>query len=143
MTEVGDFEKSSSTGSLADIRRGTFEGLVANMLIIRKEQQAEMAASLRECFLERLAEHLHDAHRELYPESTIDYSTPEAMTRLRQQMRTLIDNGIENEVDIATAIEYFELFEVDFGDQRVLEAIEKEHNTIEEKMYSLWCLRRK
>jgi len=113
------------------------------MLTIRKEQQAEMAAFLQERFLERLANHLRDEHRALYPESKIDYGMPESTTRLRQQMRTVLDNGIENELDVATAIEYFELFEVDFNDGRVLETIEQEHNTVDEKLNSLWGLRKK
>ena len=113
------------------------------MLTIRKEQQAKMAASLQERFLERLAKHLREEHRTLYPEATIDHGMTEFASRIRQQMGKLLDNGIENELDVATAIEYFELFEVDFRDRRVLEAIEQEHKTVDEKLESLWCLRTK
>lgn len=113
------------------------------MIKIRPEQQAALVISLREGFLRRLALHLNDAHKLVYPGSDINFTHSDLMGKLRFQMGLLLKSGIETELDIATIIEYFELYRVNFNDQQVLETLRISNTSVSEKLDALWALREK
>lgn len=112
------------------------------MLKITVDQQARLTAAYQERFLKRLARHLQDTQQAMYPMESQDFSSAEGLARLRQEMRLLHAGAIKTERDVATGIEYFELFGVDAQSEPVTDVLADTGRSAAEKLASLWALRR-
>jgi len=113
------------------------------MLRIRSDQRELLATIPREAFIKRMAVHLIEMRRNMGLKINAADRAPEVLKRLRKEMDRLLDNGFENESDIAAAIEYFELFDVEFNSDVTHETLAHQQYSVSEKLDTLWKLRKK
>ena len=111
------------------------------MLQIRREQIEALETVPRDVFVRKMAAHLERMRRTVNLQTGAFDNSQESLERLRDETRCLMDHGFENESDIAAAIEYFELFGVEFDSEKTLEALSRQGRSVSEKLDALWDLR--
>lgn len=83
------------------------------MLTLSQAQVEQLAQVPRETFLTDIAAHLNATWRLRYPEHPCDFLSPSAREMLRAQLRFLLDRGLSTAHDLASALEFINIFSVE------------------------------
>jgi len=110
------------------------------MLQMRQEQIDTMATVPQDIFVIKMAEHLTEVCQSVCPDKKDDFTSDEALTRIRAEMNDLLQHGFYSESDLAEAIEFFELYEIDRNNPETRLVIEHRELTITEKLENFWNL---
>lgn len=106
------------------------------MLTIRQHQLDSLTLVPREAFLETLCTHLQGIADTGFPTKEQDYWSQSAVGRLSDEIGLLLHSGFEYTRDVAAAIEYFELFNIDLNGAGTLHILQSDATT-REKLNSL------
>jgi hypothetical protein len=110
------------------------------MFKIKKQQIDNMVAVFQQAFIEKIANHLDEVRRAVFPERDIAFDTHEARERLGAEVLYVLRYGLSSDLDVAVAIELFELYAVDVSSPKTRQIVEHEGLSASEKLERLWRL---
>jgi len=104
------------------------------MLTLRNDQLSALLRVPQRVFVAKMTAHLQETARIVDPGRAVDYWSKTQQDQLWMELDLLTRNGFAYEHDIAIAIEYFELFNVDPNESSAVHVITDTQLTAQEKL---------
>ena len=109
---------------------------------ITERQHRALTESVLQQFLRRFTDHLAETRDVLRPDLNIDFHSDDYQKDLTKKARYFMQYGFESERQLAEALEYVQIFNLDLRDKKVGNLMEKKEIASSDKLEKLWDMRK-